>query len=296
MKKIIFVNAICQSLADNLITLLFIIALGFFSLSVSANPKLVSKQQIGMFKNSTLCVVLEGGSISDNVYNVFIKEAVEKYWKSTDFEFISEEEFNKRHFDSKYSFLVLMKGVFDNDPGGVSYNYLSLVLGDESTDLTNMPEICSFPISYSNDNTMDIKYVIPAMIKFMQKHAINLETKRFDILLKGLKFYNGSSGFKDKVLLLNKNVMALDADSPEKIKTAYPYYVKLLSSDEIEKEIASDPANVLFNFHVGPLQENGAGQCFEMIFDANGNLYYYNSRKITNENKDGFNLHDFRQL
>jgi hypothetical protein len=258
-----------------------------------SNPPLVSKQQIGMFKNSTLCVVLEDGTIA---YNVFIKNAIEKYWKSTDFVFISQEEFNKRHFNSKYSFLVLMKGVLDNDPGGVSYNYLSLVLGDESTDLTNMPELCSFPISYSDDNTMDYGYAIPAMVKFMQKHALNLETKRFMISLRGLSFYNGSSSFKDKVLLLNENSMALNADSPEKIKTAYPYYVKLLNSDEIEKEIASDPANALFNFHVGPTKENAAGKCFEMIFDVYGNLYYYSSRKITNENKDGFNLKDFKRL
>jgi hypothetical protein len=292
MKKI-FVNAIYQSMAGNLKTLLFIIALGFFSLVASANPPLASKQQIGMFKNSTLCVVLEDGSIA---YNVFIKDAVQKYWKSTNFEFISQEQFNNRHFDSKYSFLVLMKGVFENDPGGVSYNYLSLVLGDKSTDLTNMPEICSFPISYSNDNTMEFGYVVPAMIKFMQKHALNLETKRFMISLRGLKFYNGSSGFKDKVLLLNKNSLAFDADSPAKIKKVYPYYVKLLNSDEIQKEISSDPANALFNFHVGPTQENGSGKCFEMIFDVYGNLYYYNFRKITNDNKDGLNLNDFRQL
>jgi hypothetical protein len=267
--------------------------MGFLSLSVMANPHLATKQQIGMFKNSTLCVVLDEGSI---VYNVIIKEAVEKYWKSTSFVFISQEEFNQRHFDSKYSFLVLMKGVFDEDPGGVSYNYLSLVLGDEATDLTNMPELCSFPVSYSDDNSMDFGYVIPAMVKFMQKHAMNLETKRFMVALRGLKYYNGSKGFKDKELLLNKNNLALNTDSPEKIKTAYPYFVKILSSDEIQKEIASDPANALFNFHVGPNQENGSGKCFEMIFDVYGNLYYYNSRKITNKDKDGFNLNDLKRL
>jgi hypothetical protein len=292
MKKT-FINALCQSLAGNLKLLLFIISLGFFSLGASANPKLASKQQIGMFKNSTLCVVLEDGTIT---YNILIKEAVEKYWKSTDFVFISQEEFNQRHFDSKYSFLVLMKGVLDNDPDGVSYNYLSLVLGDKSADLTNMPELCSFPISYSDDNTMEFGYVIPAMVKFMQKHALNLESHRFMISLRGLKYYNGSSSFKNKVLLLNKNVMALNANSPEKIKSTYPYYVKFLNGDEIQKEIASDPSNALFNFHVGPAQKDAAGKCFEMIFDVYGNLYYYNSRKITNENKDGFNLKDFRKL
>ena len=68
----------------------------------------------------------------------------------------------------------------------------------------------------------DYEYAIPAIVKFMQKHARNLETNRFMISLKGLKYYNGKSGFKDKVLLFNKDMMASDADSPEKIKTVIP--------------------------------------------------------------------------
>jgi hypothetical protein len=49
-------------------------------------------------------------------------------------------------------------------------------------------------------------------------------------------------------------------------------------------------------FHVGPPEDAGAGKCFEMIFDVEGNLYYYNYRMITNDNKDGFNLKDFANL
>ena len=53
---------------------------------------------------------------------------------------------------------------------------------------------------------------------------------------------------------------------------------------------------MLFLFHVGPPQNTGAGKCFEMIFDTEGNLYYYNFRKITNDNADGFNLNDFKKI
>lgn len=273
--------------------LIAIFAFGFLSLSAMANPQLATKQQIGMFKNSTLCVVLENGNFT---YNAHIKDAIEKHWKSTEYVFISQEEFSQRHFDSKYSFLVLMKGVLGKDPGGVSYNYLSLVLGDAATNLTDMPELCSFPVSYSDDNSMEYAYVIPAMVKFMQKHALMLETKRFMIWLRGLKYYNGSLGFKGKVLLLNKNSLAPAANTSAKIKTEFPHYFKILEGDEIQKEIETDPENAVFNLHVGPDQQNGSGKCFEMIFDDYGNLYYYNSRDITNKNKDGINLNDFKRL
>jgi hypothetical protein len=294
MRKTILVHAITRFIADTALKkYIFIIALGFVGLMALANPPLASKQQIGMFKNSKTCVVLGTGSIS---YDMYIKDAVQKYWNATEFEFIDQQEFDKRRFNSKYSFLVLMKGVFDKDPGGVSYNYLSLVLGDVAPNMTDMPELCSIPLSYSDDNIADYEYVIPAIVKFMQKHARNLEYYRLLISLRGLKYYNGQAGFKDKVLLFNKDNMASDADSPEKIKAVYPYYVKLITASEIQQELASNPTNALFNFQVGPTKNEAAGKCFEMIFDVEGNLYYYNSRKITNDNENGFNLKDFKHL
>lgn len=266
--------------------------LGLLCLGVMANPPLASKQQIGMFKNSKTCVVFEDGI---SFYNAYIKDAVQKYWKSTDYEFIDQKEFEKRRTDTKYSFIVLMNGAYDKDPGGVSYNYINLVLGDISDNLTRMPEFCSLPISYSGDNEADYEYVIPAIVKFIQIHMKNLEKDRFSISLNGLKYYN-KTGFKDKVFLLNKDKMASNADSPEKIKTGSPYYVKFLTSAEIQKELTVNPTNTLFHFHVGPPKDAGAGKCFDMLFDVEGNLYYYSSRKITNNNPDGFNLNDFKNI
>jgi hypothetical protein len=270
----------------------FIFLTGFLFLKANGNPPLATKQQIGMFKNSKTCVVMDAGV---SFYNTPVKEAVQKYWKSTEYEFIDQAEFNKRKTSTKYSFLVMMDGAYDKDPGGVSYRYMSLVLGDPSGNLTKMPEFCSVPISYSGDNDADYEYVIPLVVKFMQIHVRNLEKDRLPISLNGLRYYN-KTGFKDKTLLLNKDKMAVNADTPEKINAVIPNKIRLLSSEEIQKEIIANPANTLFHFHVGPSQDAGAGRCFEMLFDSEGNLYYYNFRKITNENPDGFNLNDLTNI
>jgi hypothetical protein len=274
----------------NILILVFILAL--LCLGGITDPPLATKQQIGMFKNSKTCVVFEDGI---TFYNASIRDAVQKYWKSTDYEFIDQKEFEKRRIDPKYSFIVLMDGAYDKDPGGVKYSYITLILGDASEILARMPEYCSIPISYSGDNSANFEYIIPAIVKFMQIHVKNLEKDRFPISLNGLKYYNKTS-FKNKVLLLNKDKMASNADTPDKINKVYPYYFKLLTIDEIQEELGANPENALFNFHVGPQKDTGAGKCFEMIFDLEGNLYYYNSRKITNDNPDGFNLKDFNNI
>lgn len=269
-----------------------VFCLCLFSLGTTANNPLATKQQIGMFKNSKTCVVMESGV---NFFNAPVKDAVQKYWKSTAYEFIDQKEFEKRLTDPKYSFIVLMEGAYDKDPGGVSYSYISLVLGDASGNLTKMPEFCSIPLSYAGDLDADYEYVIPAVIKFMQIHVNNLVKDRLPISLNGLKYYN-KTGFTDKDLLLNKDKMAPNADSPDKIKLAYPYKVKLLAVTQIQNELANSPTNTLFHFHVGPTKDAGAGKCFEMLFDVEGNLYYYNFRKITNDNPDGFNINDFNNI
>lgn len=274
-------------------TSILIIAFGLCGLNAAANPPLASKLQIGMFLNSKTCIVMENDYVS---YSVNIKDAVQKYWKSTAYEFINPEEFERRRFDSKFSFIVLTKGVFAKDPGGVSYTYIRLVLGGPAKEVTQMPEFCSIPISYTDDTNNDYEYLMPAIIKFMQKHVTKLEKRHLLIALNGLRYYNGFLAFNDKVLLLNKARVAGNANTPEKIHTVYPYAVKLLTIEDIRAELAKSPENSLFNFHIGPPPNSAAGKCFEMIFDVEGNLYYFHSRKITNENEDGFNLDDFKNI
>jgi hypothetical protein len=273
-------------------TLLLLFSLEIFTISVWANPVLASKQQIAMFKNTKTCVVMDGGI---SFYSAAVKDAVQKFWKTTDYEIIDQAEFDKRKTDPKYSFIVRMDGAYDKDPGGVSYSYISLVLGDASGNLTKMPEFCSIPLSYTGDHETDYEYIIPVVIKFMQIHLKNLEKDRFPISLNGLKYYN-KTGYKDDVLLLNKDKMAPNADSQEKVGKVYPYSFKLLPASEIQDQITANPAKTIFHFHVGPAEEQGSGKCFELLFDTDGNLYYYNSRKITNDNPDGFNLNDFNQI
>jgi hypothetical protein len=267
-------------------------SLVLFSLEIIANPPLASKQQISMFKNSKTCVVFEDGI---TLYNAYIRDAVQKYWKSTDYEFIDQKEFEKRRTDQKYSFIIKTDGGYDKDPAGISYSYINLVLGEASGKFAKMPVYCSIPVSYSHDNDADYEYVIPAIVKFLQIHLKNLEKDRFPISLDGLKYYH-NEGIKSKVLLMNKDRMAPNVNSPSKIKKVYPFNIRMLSTSEIKNELTTNPANTVFHFHVGPPKDAGAGKCFEMIFDQEGNLYYYNFRRITNDNGDGFNLKDFKNI
>jgi len=278
---------------NNRITQLITTILLLTTTIASAQNPLADKQQIGLFKNSKTCVVLEDGTIS---YNIFIKDAVEKHWNTTDYEFINKEEFEERRFSSKYSFLVLLQGKDDKDPGGVTYDYLSLVLGSGAPEISDMPEFVSIPLSYAGDKNAEYGYAVPAMVKFIQRHVRLLDNKRLFISLLDLKYYNFSKNFRDKALLLCEEHMAEEVGTLFKIKEAYPNYVELLTIPVLEERLAKNPENTLFLHHVGPGDLTRVGKCFEMIFDVEGNLYYYNHRQITNASEDGFNKKDLRRI
>lgn len=282
-----------MQISDRFGKLLLVLIIGSLLMPAFAESKLPSKEQIGLFMNSTTCVVLENGSIS---YNVYIKEAVEKHWKITGFEFIDRKEFEERRFMTKYSFLMLVEGTFEDDPAGVSYNFLNLLMGGGAADVNDMPELVSIPLSYKDNASADYGYAIPSMVNFVQKHVRFIQSRRLSAALFGLKFYNRSREIKDKALLLMPDQMAEEVNTLSKIKNAYPFYVRLVTLPEMEKILSGSPENTLLLYHVGPAGNDNAGRCFEMIFTPEGELYYYNYRDITNEKDDGFTKIDLRRI
>lgn len=267
--------------------------ISFNGLQVAGQSTMATDEEIGLFMNSTTCLVLEDGYIS---YNILMKDAVEKYWEITDFEVIDKKEFEERRIDPQYSFLVLVKGSFEDDPAGVQYNYLNLLMGKNAAEVQYMPELASIPLSYSNDQEADYAYAVPAIIQFVQRHVRTLKTRRAHFNMLGLSFYNQGRKFKDKSLLLRKDQMAPDVNTASAIKEVYPYHFRLLTTEEMLTELENPEENTLFLHHVGPQEDGVAGQCFELIFTPDGELYYYNKRVVTNEDPDGFRKWDLRRI
>jgi hypothetical protein len=261
--------------------------------SVIGQSALATDEEIGLFMNSTTCLVLEDGYIS---YNILMKDAVEKYWEITDYEVIDKEEFEERRTDPQYSFLVLIKGSFEDDPAGVQYNYLNLLMGKNAAEVQYMPELASIPLSYSNDQEADYAYAVPAMIQFVQRHVRTLKSRRAHINMLGLTYYNQSRKFKDKSLLLREDHLAPEVGTANAVKEVYPFHFRIVSAEEMLAELEEPEKNTLFLHHVGPQEDGVAGQCFELIFTPDGELYYYSKREVTNDKPDGFTKWDLRRI
>lgn len=274
--------------------LILVILLSFFS-SLYGQPVLPATAEVNAFFNSKTLIVYEGSMFSP--YNIYIKEMVEQYWKITPFEFIDYNEFEENMTDSTLSFLVLTDTRFERDKSGIHYNFINLLLGANVKSITEMPEIGSLPLSYSDGSEEKYYYKLKVIIRFLQNRAKELRDQPVTSSMKYLKYYNKNRHkIKLNTLLIVENDLSYEAGSAEVISKYYPNTIRVISDDELEKAI-SDDKDALFLHYVGPEENKSKGWAFKMIFGiSNGQLYYYNRHTISDKKPSGFLLDDFKRI
>jgi hypothetical protein len=277
-------------------TKLSAIILLFSTMLLSGQAPFPSKDEIKQFMASKTCVVLEQDQFSS--YNVFIKEAVKKYWTLTPYELIDVKEFNKRQRDPAYSFIVLTQTNYEKDKANTLYNFLNLLQGKKVNKLGELPEICAIPLSFAGEDDYDYNYKFGAILLFMQKHAKMISDDPSLTGRKYLKYYNVNiPKVKDKTILIKEEDLSPEISTIDKIKAIYPYKVEIVKEEDIVKAIQEKTPNTLILHKVGPREEKNAGLCFKMLIGTDdSDMYYYHQHKISKSDPNGLLPDDLKRL
>jgi hypothetical protein len=253
-------------------------------------------EEIKQFTGSKTCVVLEDNPFSQ--YNPFIKDAVQKYWKITPFEFISRNDFNVKREDPAYSFIVLTETDFDRDKSGSVFTFINLLQGKDVDKLEEMPEICAVPLSYAGEEDLEYAYKLGAILSFMQKHARMIAEDPSLTGRKYLKYYN-----KFVPEVLNKTILIKEGDlepsvaTIEKVKAIYPHKLEIVEEEDIVKAITEKAPGTLILHKVGPVGERKDGYCFKMLIGTDdSNMYFYSQHLIDKKNPNGLLISDLKRL
>jgi hypothetical protein len=275
-----------------IITILICIA-GFTSYSQKHLP--TASDYTKFYKTKTL-VVLEDALFSD--FNDKIKEAINQNWTITEYEFISNSEFEKQRYNSKYSFLVTSVVTFNKDKTKAKYNFLSLLLGGQAKEIGDMPDLCSIPLSYVEVDEGDYIYKLTALVQFMENHIALVAANPQIISENVLKYYNKNSAeTKDKTIYLLKSELEYDINSIDKIRKIYPGKVKLADAAEIENAIKMKDNNVIFLHKVGPKNAKNKARCFKILIGAgDAKFYYFDYHMVKGKQTDSFLQSDFKNL
>lgn len=280
----------------NMKTKLTAVFLLFSSLLLNGQAPFPNKDEIKQFMASKTCVVLEQDQFSS--YNVFIKEAVKKYWTLTPYQLITVQEFNKMRRDPAYSFIVLTQTNYEKDKANTLYNFLNLLQGKNVSKLGELPEICAIPLSFAGEDDYEYNYKFGAILQFMQKHAQMISEDPSLTGRKYLKYYNANiPKVSSKTILIKEEDLAPEISTLDKIKAIYPYDVKIVSEEEIVKAIQEKTPNTLILHKVGPREEKNAGLCFKMLIGTDdSDMYYYHQHKIKDSDPNGLLADDLKRL
>lgn len=268
----------------------------FIMTSAQAQNRFVTKSQLVDFFTSTTYVVMDNNPSVG--FNIFIKDAMTKYWKVTPYKIITQVDFDKMRKDNKNSFLFLSKENLKKGNTAAFYEFLVLAMGDSSTILSNMPELVNIPLSYSGVDENEYVNKLGLIIRFVQVHVGNMKEASNHIYLRKLNYYNKYlKEIKNKTLLVEDDDLAEEVNTVEKIKAIYKYDVKIVTSDELEKAIEDKLPNTVILHQISPGPDDVEGRSYHYLLGTDdAKMYYYNYFTINEKRPAGFLAKDFRRL
>ncbi len=276
---------------------LFLLSILLIQISIALSQKAVASQEdIKQFFKTKTCVVLDDNIF--NQYNNSIKQGVQKAWYLTDYEFITMNEFKQRMHNPNYSFLIRTKVYFEDKPSAPAYTFLSLVLGKKDASFDELPDICSFPLSYYGVEFDQYIYKMPTLLLFMQRH-VEITRDHPELNEKNILNYYQKNMKKvgSKTIYFTKEDLAPDVNTIQKIKKYYHGKVVITTPENIEKIVLNKDKNAIILHIVKPDKNKKKDRCYKMLVGTeNGQLYYFNWHKISNKKPAAFLKSDFKKL
>jgi hypothetical protein len=223
---------------------------------------------------------------------------MEQEWNITEFNYISENEFDERRSDPAYSFIYTAEVIFDRDKTDARYRFLHLSLGGDYYRLNEMPDIASVPLAYAGVDEDRYAYKLAILVRFMQNHAQLIRDHPEIVSSNVFNYYNKNiREIQDKTLYLLSDEIASGMRTASAIREVYPYEFQLVTMEDIEQAIRNRDPDVVFLHKVGPEGTKLNARSYKVIIGAaNANFYYFDYHKISNNRPDGLLERDFKKM
>ena len=263
---------------------------------LSAQEHLPTAADYEAFTKTRTLVVMDANPMSD--FNFKIQEVMKRHWTVTPFDFITEAEFEKKKDNPSYSFLLTTTVTFEIDKTKARYTFLSLLMGESDSKVRDMPDLISIPLSYVRVEETSYAYKMDAFVRFIQDHVKLMHQDPSLITKNPLKYYNkNTKSLAGKTLLVRKQDLQNTVDNETKIKSVYPYKVKIVSEEEITEAIERQDPDVVFLHKVGPEGGNFKARCYKIIIGAaDSQFYYFDYHTISKSTPDRLLLKDFKNM
>ena len=223
----------------------------------------------------------------DEILDEALKQSVTSTWTMSPFEFCTQEEFNKIKSDSKFYFLIVVKGQQrkESEPG---IDLLTMVKGGEGSDksINDMLEVVTFPLRSAVDPSGREFVLLPAFLSIMQEHAQGLTSSE-------VKAYS-TVGATDSKKLRMKQIYFYEEDfSPtldEKVVESMDEDIFVKDDEqEVDDIFTNGTFNAVVSYVVAPTEPVNGSVCYKMLIGADDHkLYWYKKHRISARQGAGF--------
>lgn len=275
--------------------ILSLFTLVLLCLSFVSAKEIIRMDDIETFLKNPLYVVLDNNPMSE--WSVKLRDAVEKGWTLTKYQFINETEFEKLRGDMDKSFLVRIKFRFPDDKIRTFYNFMTFTNGSAVKDVVDMPEVCSLPLGYESVDQDSWGYKLLSFVRFAEKHIKLIHENPNLISSNPLDYYNRNiPDLKDKELWMREADIAPDMRSIVKIRDVYKGIVRIVKDEDIEQAIA-DKKDIIYLHKVGPEGTRLQARIYKtLIGAADDRIYYFDYHIMSKSKGDGFLKKDFKRI
>jgi hypothetical protein len=263
---------------------------------VAQREYLPTPEDLNKFQNTKTYVVLDDNPMSD--YNFEIRDAVEKFWTITEYEFLKYDDFAEKSLDANASFLYVAVVNFEKDKANARYNFLCLSLGGPDHDkLDELKDITNLPLGYYGVDEDEYGYKLGILLRFMQQHIQTITEDPKLVSQNVFQYYNDNMGsVKEKTLYFTEADLPYSLNTESKIKSIYPYDVKVVDREKIKELIMSGDEDAVILHKVGPGKGIQQRVYKILIGAADAQFYYYNYHKANSKKPDALLSNDFRRL
>lgn len=265
-----------------------------FNLSAQEKSLLSKKDDFKDFPAKTTKVVLaEDNSLLD----LMLKDAIEKNWYISPYEFCSMSEFENIKADTNYYFLIRVNGKMkkENEP---SMEFLSLIKGGQAAEkgLSAMPEIISIPLQPIDDNEGRVFTYLPAFVNIIQKHVAKINSSILSAYIGIAAYADMMNGVNNKEILFGENDFAFEV-SQEKMDKDFKGKARIVSEGTIDKALDDKAEDTLVSLIIAPIIEQKGSYCYKMLISTDSQeLFLYRKQKLGGKVKKGFNSEDYKRM
>lgn len=273
--------------------ILWVFILFVFTKVEAQNVIKETRSTFATFSSHVTKVVIPSTSLAD----LMLRDAVNKGWRISPFEFCTMEEYNKIKDNPNYFFLLRVDGIFRNELES-KIEYLTLIKGgpEVKKGLYSSKNILTLPLQEIEDNSANNLYLLPIYIELIQNHIYKVQ-KDVSLAFKGNTIYSNKVGeIKDKTFLFAVDFLNYKTPDNE-FSELFNGKVKLVMPNQIEDAIIASSPNTIVPIIIKPKGGSSGSYCYKLLVGTDSHeLYFFRRHKISTRVPLGFTKEDIRKI